>query len=192
MRIPGEVHRSRPWRIHEMARGFRLEDAWALPVHGRADQFPEFLEMIRSFDPANADSAPARLLWRVRDRLGTWLDLGEISRPAEGAGDTRFEALPFVPLYETDDEFAAGITNRTVHAMMHLGWVDLGAGDHRAEMAVYVKPRGLFGQGYMALIRPFRHWIVYPALMRQIERQWASRARGGGARRDPPSTRSGS
>jgi hypothetical protein len=45
-------------------------------------------------------------------------------------------------------------------------------------MAVYVKPRGRFGRGYMALIKPFRYWIVYPALMQQFERAWDRRARG--------------
>ncbi len=44
-------------------------------------------------------------------------------------------------------------------------------------MAVYVKPRGLFGKGYMALIKPFRYLIVYPALTRQTERMWNSRPR---------------
>jgi hypothetical protein len=29
-------------------------------------------------------------------------------------------------------------------------------------MAVLVKPNGLPGIGYMAVIRPFRHLIVYP------------------------------
>ena len=38
-------------------------------------------------------------------------------------------------------------------------------------MAVLVKPNGLLGSGYMAAIRPFRHLIVYPAMMRQIERE---------------------
>jgi hypothetical protein len=28
---------------------------------------------------------------------------------------------------------------------------------------------------YMALIAPFRHRVVYPALMRQIERAWNAR-----------------
>jgi hypothetical protein len=28
----------------------------------------------------------------------------------------------------------------------------------------------------MAAIRPFRHLIVYPPMMRQIEREWRSRA----------------
>ena len=30
----------------------------------------------------------------------------------------------------------------------------------------------------MALIKPFRYWIVYPALMRQIERIWNRNSRG--------------
>jgi Protein of unknown function (DUF2867) len=41
-------------------------------------------------------------------------------------------------------------------------------------MAVYVK-RGQFGKAYMAFIKPFRYWIVYPELMRQIERAWERR-----------------
>jgi hypothetical protein len=39
-------------------------------------------------------------------------------------------------------------------------------------MAIYVKPRGRLGKQYMAFIAPFRHWVVYPALLRQIERAW--------------------
>jgi hypothetical protein len=39
-------------------------------------------------------------------------------------------------------------------------------------MAVLVKPNGLLGTAYMAAIRPFRHLIVYPSMMRQIEREW--------------------
>jgi hypothetical protein len=42
-------------------------------------------------------------------------------------------------------------------------------------MAVLVKPNGFFGDAYLGAIRPFRHLIVYPAMMRQIERQWRGR-----------------
>jgi len=38
-----------------------------------------------------------------------------------------------------------------------------------------VKPRGRLGEAYMAAIAPFRHLIVYPALMRQIELGWSAR-----------------
>jgi hypothetical protein len=39
-------------------------------------------------------------------------------------------------------------------------------------MAVLVKPNGLLGTVYMAAIRPFRHLIVYPAIMREMEQAW--------------------
>jgi hypothetical protein len=204
MRLPNAAHESGSWRIREIVPDFTLEDVWALPAHGGLEDFQDLLELMASSDPANADSLPTRALWRLRDRLGRWLDLGEISAPDEspgqlpipGRGETSlagrlpadlrntaaavdFGSLPFVPLYRTDREFAAEVSNRTVHGVMHLAWAEQGEGRYQGQMAVYVKPRGLFGKGYMALIKPFRHWIVYPALTRQTERMWNSRpARG--------------
>ena len=87
-----------------------------------------------------------------------------------------FRALPFTPLYVLDDELAAEIANRTMHGVIHLGWVrDLGGG-YRGQMAVLVKPNGLLGAAYMAAIRPFRHLVVYPEMMREIGRTWQARA----------------
>ena len=202
MRLPKEAQESGPWRIHEIVPDFTLEDAWALPVHGGPNDFPKLLELGTSLDPANADSLPARALWRIRDRLGAWFDLGRISEPDDGEQalpipgteqtslaerlpddlrnsrwDHDFGSLPFKPLYRTDTESAAEISNKTVHGVMHLAWVDQGSADqgggrYQGQMAVYVKPRGTFGKAYMAFIKPFRYWVVYPALMRQIERRW--------------------
>jgi hypothetical protein len=42
-------------------------------------------------------------------------------------------------------------------------------------MAIYVKPRGVLGHAYLKLISPFRHLIVYPALLREIGRAWGAR-----------------
>jgi hypothetical protein len=42
-------------------------------------------------------------------------------------------------------------------------------------MAVLVKPNALLGRAYMAAIRPFRHLIVYPAMMREGAREWRTR-----------------
>lgn len=205
MKLPNSAHESRPWRIREIVPDFTLEDVWALPVHGGAEDFQALLELMASSDPANAESLPTRVLWRVRDRLGRWFDLGRISTPVESGGgdaagklpipgtsepslaerlpddlrdtaaDLDFASLPFAPLYRSDDEFAAELSNQTVHAVMHLAWADRGEGRYQGQMAVYVKPRGRFGKGYMELIKPFRYWIVYPALMRQTERAWNSR-----------------
>ena len=204
MRLPNAAHESGPWRIRQIAPDFTLEDVWALPVHGGADDFQTLIDNTVSFNPANGESLPTRVLWRVRDRLGSWFGLGRISAPTDGgledaagrlpipgtnetsltdrlpddlrntAADLDFDSLPFVPLYRTDVEFAAELSNRTVHGVMHLAWVDQGEGRYQGQMAVYVKPRGRFGKAYMALIKPFRHWVVYPALMRQMEREWKS------------------
>jgi len=91
------------------------------------------------------------------------------------ANGVHFDHLPFVPLYRTENEFAAEISNRTVHGVAHVAWVDRGNGLYQPQMAVYVKPRGRSGQAYMAFIKPFRYWIVYPALERQAERMWRHR-----------------
>ncbi|MGH7750345.1 MAG: DUF2867 domain-containing protein, partial [Candidatus Dormibacteria bacterium] len=87
-----------------------------------------------------------------------------------------FDALPFTPLYLTGDEFAAEIANRTMQGVMHLGWVEDRTGGHTGQMAVLVRPNGLLGTAYMAVIKPFRHLIVYPLMMREIARTWRAGA----------------
>ena len=42
-------------------------------------------------------------------------------------------------------------------------------------MAVYVKPNGRFGRAYMAAIMPFRHVVVYPPMLRDLERRWQTK-----------------
>ena len=56
-----------------------------------------------------------------------------------------FEALPFTSLYLLEDEWAAEIANRTMHGVMHVGWVRDENGGYRGQMAVLVKPNGLSG-----------------------------------------------
>lgn len=202
MKIPKAEHECRPMRIHDLVPDFPLEDVWALPMRGGPEDFEVLLEMVGSFDPTKVESPAARFLWGLRDRLGTWFGLGEISTPAEEGGATglpipgssetslcdrlppdlrgtaagvSFDPLPFVPLYRTDREAAAEMSNKTVHGVAHLAWVKREEGDYEGRMAVYVKPRGAFGRAYMALIKPFRYWVVYPALMRQLERAWDAR-----------------
>jgi hypothetical protein len=205
--VPNSAMESAPWRIREIVPDFVLEDVWALPIEGGPDDFPALLEVMASLDPAQSDSRATRALWQLRDRLGAWFGIGRTTIPADGAAAAPVGELPipgsretslaarlppdlrdsapagdlgpslFSPLYRTDAEAAAEISNQTVHGVMHLAWVDRGEGRYQGQMAVYVKPRGLLGRGYMELIKPFRHWIVYPALMRQFERAWKRRER---------------
>jgi hypothetical protein len=39
--------------------------------------------------------------------------------------------------------------------------------------AIYVKPVGRLTPVYLALIDPFRRFVVYPALIRDIQAVWA-------------------
>src|SRR4029453_7754262 len=77
------------------------------------------------------------------------------------------------------DEFAPEIPNQAMHGILHLGWVpDEDGGRHESgggyhgEMAVYVKPNGRLGTAYMAAIKPFRHLVVYPPILRRVEQTW--------------------
>ncbi len=192
MRLPNTAHTSRPWRIHELTAGFRLEDVWALPTPGGEHDFPRLVQLLASGDPSHGPSRATRTLWAIRFKAGELLGW---DGPRHGFGPHRpslrdrlpadlrgappgpdFRALPFTSLYLTGDEWAAEIINRTVHAVMHIGWVPDQAGGYRGQMAVLVKPNGLLGAGYMAVIAPFRHWIVYPPMIREMGRAWRALA----------------
>jgi Protein of unknown function (DUF2867) len=198
MRVPNAVHAAHPLRIHEIASDFVVEDVWALPTVGGSGDFPTLLDVFANLDFPSSTSLPTRALWSIRDLLGRWFDLGRIDGtvepaarlPIPGTSETSLAdrlpddlrattdtdlGSPFTALYRTDDEYAAELSNRTVHAVLHLAWIDQGDGRYRGQLAVYVKPRGRLGQAYMAFIKPFRYLIVYPALMRHIERAWTDR-----------------
>src|SRR5215831_6525089 len=192
MRLPNAEHTSRPWRIHELAADFRLEDVWALPTPGGRDDFPRLVQLIASSDPSRSSSAAVRTLFAIRWTIGALLGwdgqpVGARSPrstlrdrvPAdlrESQSSSSFDALRFTPLYGIGDEWAAEIVNRTVHAIMHLGWVRDQGGAYRGQMAVLVKPNGLLGAGYMAGIAPFRRLVVYPRILAEVGRQWRARA----------------
>jgi len=188
MKLPNSAHTSQPWRIHELTPDFRLEDVWELPGRGGPDDFSRLVEVIASQDPSRSSSVAVRALFAIRWKLGDLLgwdeaDSGVGSRvpslrdrlPADlrdGPSGPEFGALPFNSLYLTEDEWAAEIANRTMHGVLHIGRIPDPAGGFRAQMAVLVKPNGLLGEAYMAGIRPFRHLLVYPPMLRDGARAW--------------------
>jgi Protein of unknown function (DUF2867) len=188
MKLPNTAHTSRPWRIHELTSDFRLQDVWALPTPGGPDDFPRLVHGFASADPSRSSFGAVRMLFAIRWKIGGLLgwdspDAGLGFRvptlrdrlPADlrdGPSGPDFYALPFTSLYLLKDEWAAEIANRTIHGVMHMGWVPDGTGGYRGQMAVLVKPNGVLGTAYMAAIKPFRHLIVYPSMLRRIEREW--------------------
>ncbi len=197
MRLPNTAHTARPWRIHELTPDFRLEDVWALPTPGGPDDFPRLVRGFAAGDLSKNASGAVRTLWAIRWKAGELLgwdgqDAGIGSRVPtlrdrlppdlrDAPSGPDAEALPFTSLYLLGDEWAAEIANRTMHGILHLGWVPDGTGGYRGQLAVLVKPNGLLGVAYMAAIRPFRYRIVYPSMMRQIERGWRAATLRSGA-----------
>ncbi|HUH80409.1 MAG TPA: DUF2867 domain-containing protein [Solirubrobacteraceae bacterium] len=201
-RLPDSAHYAQPWRVHELAGDFRLEDVWALPAEGEREDFPRLVEAIAAEDPADGSDGPAdaaawaaRVLWSARLKLGAVFGLDD---PQKGVGsrvptlrerlpdDLRGapagpdfgSSLPFSSVYRLEDEWAAEIANRTMHGVLHVGWVPTAGGAdgrYRGQLAILVKPNGALGRAYMAAIRPFRHRIVYPAMMRRLEGIWNGR-----------------
>jgi Protein of unknown function (DUF2867) len=204
MRLPNTAHTNQPWQIHDLTRDFRLEDVWSLPTPGGRDEFPRLVQAIVTGDPSHGSSRAARVLWAIRWTIGVLLGWDD---PDTGVGSSvptlrdrlpadlcespgpDFDALPFTSLYLIEDEFAAEVANRTMHGVLHLGWVADAAGGYRGQLAVLVKPNGLFGTGYMAAIKPFRHLIVYPAMTREIRRNWRAPSRVRAAQMVDPTPR---
>lgn len=187
MKLPNNAHLSRPWRIHELTRDFRVEDVWALPTPGGPEDFPRLIQMVSSFDEARQRLSVVGLLFAIRQALGRvfgWDKADDASsRPTlrrRLPADLRDSpsavqpAMGFTPLYQLDDEWAAELINQTVHGVIHLGWVPDEAGGYRGQMAILVKPNGLMGRAYMAAITPFRYLIVYPRMLKDIGKKWLS------------------
>ena len=173
-------------------------------AHARGPRrLPRLVRWLASRDHPvrSSSSAAVRALWAVRLKAGQvfgW-DL-----PEAGVGSrvpTLRDLLPpdlrgvspgpefgvstRTPLYLLDDEFATEIANRTMHGVLHVGWVPDKSGRHEGQLAVLVKPNGLLGTCYMAAIRPFRHLIVYPIATRDIERARSRLNAGQGASGGP-------
>ena len=199
MRVPNAAHEAYPWQITRIAPDFKLLDAWSLDVHGSRDEFAAFVDTMSTLNLARNGPRVVRALFRLRAQLGRWFrwndgewDGKTVKLPIPGCTETtlrdrlpedlknrlpdpRERAKKFLLLYSTDNEWAAELSNSTVHAIEHLVWIDQGGGRYRGQLGVYVKPRGWFGSFYLALIGPFRRAIVYPVAIARIESVWQSR-----------------
>ena len=200
-RIDTADHADPSWHIHEAAHDFDLIDAWRLPAEGAYDDFAALPELFLSTDFADNDESKAsNFLFAARLKLGElfgWddhdplpipgceeLSLRERLSPELAATadeiDTRApapdeESPGFALVYQTDTEAAMELSNSTVHAVVHLAWVPAGDDHYVGQMGIYVKTRGSLGRYYMPAIAPFRHYVVYPGIMRRIESAWKER-----------------
>ncbi|RII20203.1 hypothetical protein DSC45_03185 [Streptomyces sp. YIM 130001] len=196
MRLPTTAFTARPWRVHEIAEDFDVEDVWALPTPGGPDDLDRLVAQFAERDDESRVESPVyRALFAVRWKLGK---LARLDKPKSGVGArvaTLRDRLPadlrdgtrgpdfgdpakFHSVFLTHDEWAAEMANSTMHCVLHLGWVPDGKGGYHGVMTVLVKPNGPLGRLYMLGIKPFRYVGVYPALLRAIGRRWEANGSG--------------
>ena len=169
-----------------------IEDVWAIPLRGGGPG--RTIHDLRPIFRAGVEAAPRvvkgliRLRWRVGALLGwdaqrpewsaesyarrlTVTDRAQ-SAVAPGTPDGR---LSFLYLFE--DEQLSELRNATVHAFLSLSIRPTPEG-YLAYWAIYVQPVTEFTRLYMMAIAPFRRLVVYPAIIRKVQRAWAERYGG--------------
>ena len=173
MRIPNEEHHRHGWWVEDYARDFELLDLWQYPIEAdSAEEFEDFLEVHDMAEMVKDTSIVVKALFALRVALGQIF--GWDRDASQGERDSA-SAVGFIEVYGDHRELVMRTDNATVTALMHLGWVELANGRYSAQMAVYAITKGRLGRGYMKLIAPFRHGLVYPALMRAGRRRWLAR-----------------
>ncbi len=191
MKLDIRHHRARNWRVHGLMPDFTLDDVRAYPITAdtsAGEDFAMFCSMMQEDDEVPGGVAGA--LFALREAIGRLFGWDEpngalpipgcvettlrrrLPEPEVETPEPKADALGFKLVYETDSERLMEVSNATVHAALHVGWVNHDDGTAGAEMAVYWKPRGWFGRLYMAVITPFRFFVVYPAVMRRVGAEW--------------------
>ena len=180
-------------RCHALLSDVPLHDVWAIPLHdGGPDRTMKEFRAVMFGDRRLPPNVAVRALFALRWWLGRvfrWDDerhdppgksfihrLTETDRlQSQVPSGTRDG--PFRVLYVLRNESLSEIRNATVHGFLALALTPREHG-YMVYMGVYVKAVSRLTPLYMALIDPFRRFVVYPALGRMVQQAWA-RAREG-------------
>src|SRR5262245_40086704 len=175
-----------PLRVHDFLAGVPLHDVWAvdLPRMRSGISLDEFVRAAGALPLKPSPVVRALLSIRlfvgglfgwdrereatVTETFATRLTTVDRSKSLAPAG-TR--AGPFRLVYRFENEQVLELSNRTAHAAAVSALVETAQG-YRFYFAVYVRSVGRLTPFYMALIDPFRKWIVYPSLLRSVRTTW--------------------
>ena len=188
---PAEYRRL-PLRAHELLRGVPLHDVWRvdLPHHG-AEHTINDIRTLLSLDSLTPINPAVRALFALRGWMGRVFGWDSDERPsledpelflhrlteddrAQSLVEPGTADLPFTILYVRTAEAVGEIRNATVHAFSVLA-LDRRSEDYRIYWGIHVRPVGRVTAFYMALIDPFRRWIIYPSILRHVHRTWCAR-----------------
>jgi Protein of unknown function (DUF2867) len=175
-----------PLRVHDVLAGVQLHDVWAVDLPRSRpgitlDEFQRLARARRFTLPPVArallacrfflgrlfgwDREPASTAWETFSARLTPADRSMSLVPV-GTSEGRFRVV-----YRFENEQLLEIVNRTVHAAALTALVETPHA-YRWYFAVYVHSIGFFTPIYMAVIDPFRKWLVYPSLLRGVCAAW--------------------
>ncbi len=187
-RIDPAEFQALPLEVHALLSDVPLQDVSAVDLPGGGPG--RTLADVRALVPQSAlfTANPAvAALFRLRFWLGRLLGW---DRPQHDRQETsylprvsqqlraRSEVPPgtragaFRQLYLLPQESLAEFRNSTVHAFL-CTVLRQQPGGYRYYWGVYVRPISRLTRPYMALIEPFRRFIVYPALFARTLRAWS-------------------
>lgn len=174
-------------RAHGLLRDVPVHDVWrvALPNGGPSRTMKDVRAVFDAVRHSRL-SLPARTLFELRwfiGRVFRWdrpvAQPGARSYRARLSDTDRKESIvepgtldgPFTVLYVHAMEAVSEIRNATVHGF--LVWALEPTSDgYQLFWAIHVLPVSVWTKPYLAIIDPFRRWVVYPALLRRIHETW--------------------
>jgi len=192
MRVDVAQFRKLPLEVHAILENVPLKDVSAvdLPGGGPGQTLSDVRALISTGDLLGANPV-ARALFAFRLWLGRVFGwdrprhdppqssfLSRVAPPLQERSLVQPGTMEggFRLLYLIEKESLAEIRNATVHAFLCAALCERPDG-YRLYWAVYVKPMSWLTPLYMALIEPFRRFIVYPAMLGRIRRAWTARCK---------------
>jgi hypothetical protein len=193
-----------PLRAHEFLAGVPLQDAWVvdMPRSRSGITLDEFLRAATGWRRTESPAARALLAIRLflgrvfgwdrepaafaRETFATRLTVTDLSMSLvpPGIHDGNFRVV-----YRFENEQLLELMNSTVHGAMLSALLETSTA-YRFYLGVYVRKVSRLTSIYMALIDPFRKFVVYPSLLRSVCAAWARFAieaeTSGGYRNGPP------
>ena len=180
-------------RAHSLLADVPVHDVWRVALPGGSEgggpsrTMQDVRSVLQAARRAQPLSLPVRALFGLRWLLGRVFRWDDPVSDAEAwsfrtrltQADRHLSIIepgtldgPFAVLYVHPTEAVSEVRNATVHAF--LVWALEPAPDgYQLFWAIHVLPVSVWTKPYLALIDPFRRWLVYPALLRRIHEAWS-------------------
>jgi hypothetical protein len=176
-------------RAHSLLRDVPLHDVWrvTLPGGGPSRTMADVRSVLEVARRSHRLSLPVRALFKLRWSIGrllrwdrpppepdAWSFLARLSETDRRQSIVEPGTMdgPFTVLYVHPLEAVSEIRNATVHGFLVWALEPTSTG-YQLFWAIHVLPVSVWTRPYLALIDPFRRWLVYPAVLRRIHESWA-------------------